>query len=336
MKEVIIAIHGLGNKPPKALLKKWWLKSIREGLNRIGKGRIKVPFEIVYWADVIYPAPLNPYIRNKENPLYLDERYRKAKRKIKKRDLSVADKFLMYVEEQLDKVFLNKDLSINFKYVTDKIITKYFKDLETYFGEKCVSQQEADCSARESIQKRLIQVIEKYENHKILLIAHSMGSIIAFDVLSKMSYDCVHTFVTIGSPLGLPIIVSRFFADQKIINKKIKFPHTPDSIYAKWYNMSDHSDKVALDHTLADDYLENNKGIKATDFAVFNDYENQIEENPHKSYGYLRTEEMANVIDEFISSRPIDEVFRKYKTFTKSFNSKILDVSRIINGGTDE
>ena len=75
MKKIIIAIHGLGKKPARDLLGTWWLKAIHEGLTRIGQDRDKVPFEMVYWADVLDPSPMNPEIQDTEDPLYLDEPY---------------------------------------------------------------------------------------------------------------------------------------------------------------------------------------------------------------------------------------------------------------------
>ncbi len=33
MKKVIIAIHGLGNKPSKKILQKWWKEAILEGFS---------------------------------------------------------------------------------------------------------------------------------------------------------------------------------------------------------------------------------------------------------------------------------------------------------------
>ena len=35
MAKVIIGIHGLGNKPPKDILEKWWKLSIEEGFKKM-------------------------------------------------------------------------------------------------------------------------------------------------------------------------------------------------------------------------------------------------------------------------------------------------------------
>ena len=118
-KKIIIGVHGLGNKPSKPLLEKWWRFSIEEGLTNIGSGSIYIPFEIVYWADVLHPQPLNQEIKETDNPLYLDEPYVKGLGKVNTEENSLRIKLLSYLESQIDKIFLNDDLTINFKNVTD-------------------------------------------------------------------------------------------------------------------------------------------------------------------------------------------------------------------------
>ena len=68
MKNVIIGIHGLKNKPPKELLEKWWKTSISDGLNNIGQHDIEFQFELVYWADLEYSKPLDPEITDPKDP----------------------------------------------------------------------------------------------------------------------------------------------------------------------------------------------------------------------------------------------------------------------------
>jgi len=316
MKQIILGIHGLGNKPSKSILEKWWLKSIKEGLDRIDKERLTIPFELVYWADVIHPEPYDLNITDKENPLFIEEVYTKGNSEPRVHKATLKSKILRYIEEQLDRVFLNEDLSINFKNVSDKLIHHYFSELETYYDEDCNSLTDPKCNAKNEIQKRLKEVLNKYKDYQILLIAHSMGSIVAFDVLTENSKIKVDTLVTIGSPLGIPVIVSKIFAEQKQKNKNLKKPTVPDTIVSKWVNMSDMEDKVALDHTLNDDFNSNKFGLRAEDLTVVNDYEINNEPNPHKSFGYLRTPEMANVIHQFLRTTKKDSIYQGYKFIT--------------------
>ena len=155
----------------------------------------------------------------------------------------------------------------------------------------------------------------------------------AFDVLSKFSHKLnINMFVTIGSPLGLPVIVNRIFREQKITNHHIKKIHVPDSIRLYWYNLSDPEDKVAMDHTLADDFAENRKRIKALDMLVTNDYEWNGEKNPHKSYGYLRTAEMATIIDGFLASKIRNKLFQIFPYSIKKLNLRIHQFKDVISG----
>lgn len=337
MKKIIIGVHGLGNKPDESLLELWWLKSIHEGLDSIGKSRINIPFKMVYWADILHETPLSLEVEDPENPLFLEEPYVKGELTIRKEDASFVSKILNYIEEQLDKIFLNEDFSINFKNVTDKLIHHYFTELETYYGEGCSSNGDQDCSSKEKIQNRLSSLLGEYKDYEILLIPHSMGSIIAFDVLTKLTEEIsINTFVTIGSPLGLPVIGARIFAEQKKINPSLKKPVVPNSVSSRWYNLSDNLDKIALDHTLNDDFNANNHGIKAKDFFVYNNYEINGKPNPHKSYGYLRTPELASIINKFLKGKRSHRIYQKYKLFVDNFYLKLNPFQKSIKRNRDE
>ena len=54
---------------------------------------------------------------------------------------------------------------------------------------------------------------------------------------------------------------------------------------------------------LNDDFEENAAHLRPKDKIVFNDYEYGGIKNPHKSYGYLRTLEMAEIIDDFLNPK---------------------------------
>ena len=310
MKKIIIGIHGLGTKPPKMLLKRWWRKAIEEGLERISKPAHTVPFEMVYWADIVHEKSEKPWIRNKDNPLYLDEPYRKAAASAVKKDKPFRSKVYKYLETQLDKIFLNKDFSLNLEGVTDKILSRYFQDLNLYYS--------GGPEVRQAIQNRLLKVLESHKDNEILLICHSMGSIIAYDVLTGAGKDYrIQTLVTIGSPLGLPVVVGRIFAAQKQADPETALPRAPENVLNSWFNLSDTEDNVALDHTLYDDYAANSSGVRAQDIDVYNDYKMNGLRNPHKCYGYLRTPELADIINTFLEREAARGI---YKSFLNIFS----------------
>ena len=72
-RKVIIGIHGMGNKPPETVLKKWWLDSMYEGLRANGYPEHKFRFELVYWAHHMHPFSYDPNLIDEQDPLYLAE-----------------------------------------------------------------------------------------------------------------------------------------------------------------------------------------------------------------------------------------------------------------------
>ena len=301
MSKIIIGIHGLGNKPPKKVLEKWWKKSIREGLKAHGLSSFFFKFKLVYWADVLHPAPLDLEIKNPKHPLYIKFPYLPATDHHPKIPSKIKQKLLEYLEKQLDKLFLNDDMTINFAAVNDLIIRRYFKDLDAYFASNYYDLRDRNRLARDSIRETLARVLHKYRRKEILLIAHSMGSIIAYDVLCQPNPDIhVNILVTIGSPLGLPVIISKIATEQKTRSKNGKKLCTPESVLEKWYNLSDLRDRVSLNYDLSDDYAKNSRRINPIDKVAYNNYKYKGDKNPHKSYGYLRTPEMAEIIHQFL------------------------------------
>ena len=148
----------------------------------------------------------------------------------------------------------------------------------------------------------MIETIEKYKGYEILILAHSMGSIIAFDVLTFLRPETpIHTFVTIGSPLGLPVVVSKIASEYKKKTNGKTLMATPPGVQKNWFNLADISDNVALNYKLNDDFSPNTHGVAPIDFLVVNDYEIQNKRNPHKSFGYLRSSEMSAIVNEFIA-----------------------------------
>ena len=315
MSKIIIGIHGLGNKPPRALLEIWWKLSIKEGLRSIYRTRLFFDFELVYWADILNPRPLDPAIKSHDDPLFLEEPYTREKTIPPDETGGLRSKIMDYTERQLDRIFLNDDMSLNFAYITDRIIRRYFSCLEAYYSESVSKDGKGEVPVKELIRERLSTLLRRHEGKQILLIGHSMGSIIAYDVLTRSVPDIeIDTFITIGSPLGLPMIVSKIFSEQKGEKTEIKKVKAPDNIIKHWHNFSDPEDKVALDRTLHDDYEENGHGVRASDKLVFNDYFINGRRNPHKSFGYLRTPEIAGVIDIFLEGRfPFIPKRLKYK-----------------------
>ena len=325
MRNVIIGIHGLGNKPPKLLLQKWWKDAMIEGLNRSGIQQRLPKFELVYWADILYEKPLNRWEKDKDSPYFLDEPYIKAPKDIIDEKHPFKEKLFGFISDQLNNIFLNDDNSLNYSFITNAILKKYFRDLEVYYREECKDENKVNSKARNLIQERLVKYITKYKNHDIMIIAHSMGSIITFDVLSFLIPEArINTLVTIGSPLGLPIVVSKIAAEQKKKVKARSIMATPPGVTSNWFNFADINDHVAINFELSDDFRENERGILPTDFLVNNNYEINGEINHHKSFGYLRTPEFSKILSNFIADEKLN-VWQKVLKTVQGFVEKVKE-----------
>lgn len=279
MSKVIIGIHGLSNKPPKDTLAGWWKEAIIEGLNKnTGIFNPSINFESVYWADVMY-----------ENPDPQPDAYKAAEEgALKTYDESwldaVREKVFDWGGDFMDAA--KKYLGI--EKVADEVLENKLKDLSIYYEEE---------STRNALRERLKSKIMEHKNKRIMILSHSMGTIVAYDVLrilgQKYPRLLVDHFITLGSPLGLPHVKYKIAKENSLVR-------TP-SIVKRWSNFADKRDPVAFDVKLSGDYAPNSNGVKVVDDLIANDWGGIY----HKSYGYLRAPEVSNVIREFIC-QPVD------------------------------
>ena len=135
----------------------------------------------------------------------------------------------------------------------------------------------------------------------VLLIGHSMGSIVAYDSLWQLSQEPeaggkIDLFMTMGSPLA-----------QKFIQRRIKGAKAAaDNRYPRnirrWVNIAAIGDLTSIDMRLENDY----KGMLdlgvvdiIEDRQVFNYFRLDGELNVHAEYGYLINEITAGFVTEW-------------------------------------
>lgn len=309
MAKVIIGIHGLCNKVEKNKLEEWWRRSIEEGLDiNLDKSHSKFKFKMVYWADLLYEKPLEESIKDKKNKLYLNEPYIPQEKNFIPEQSPVRKKILNYIQPKLDKILLNDDLSSNYSLLTYKIVEKKFGDLAIYYSNK---------EKRNAVRERLAYELREHKKDNILLLTHSMGTIISYEVLTFLCPEIkIDTLITIGSPLGFPLIRARIATEMEIKNKIDMNLKTPENISKSWFNLADINDNVSMGYKLSNNYLANSNNVSVIDYQVHNDYIANGERNYHKSFGYLRTPELTNIVYQFTQTKrhPIVE---KIITFVK-------------------
>jgi len=311
MAKHIIGIHGLANKPPKATLADGWQRSILEGLakNR-GLTQATIPFGLAYWADLLYKYPRHddsgmPFDDLFDNAPYIEAQAGALKR-YEETWLDELRRLAGQVGgEKVDKLAQMHD----FDPLTDAVITLKFRDLDYYYDPKrnIRNRQGEMRPAREVIQGELLQALLANKDSEIAIIAHSMGSIVAYEVLSTLHRHPagpfrIPYFITIGSPLGLTNVkweALNYLRQQGLAaDDRLR---TPEVVSQVWVNFADRRDAVAIDPHLADDYRANSAGLQVKDDLISNDYVDlDGEHDYHKIYGYLRTPEMSDVLATFL------------------------------------
>lgn len=125
----------------------------------------------------------------------------------------------------------------------------------------------------------------------VLLIGHSMGSIIAYDALWELWHEeglrgRVDLFLTLGSPLGMRYVQRRLVGFQG--NALRRFPGN----IRRWKNITTEGDLTALDPTVYDDFNAMlrqglTETIEDVHRGIYGYFRNRYGLNVHRSYGYL-------------------------------------------------
>lgn len=154
------------------------------------------------------------------------------------------------------------------------------------------------CQIRELLKEQLRAAL--LSNEKILLIGHSLGSVIAYDTLWELSHlehlpVKIDMFLTLGSPLGLKYVQNRLMGHQRKGIRKY-----PTNI-RHWVNIASVGDGVALEKSLSESFKEMRtlnvaESIEDHCEGIYNFFRNEEGLNSHRSYGYLVNPAVGKVI----------------------------------------
>ncbi|WP_409564268.1 esterase/lipase family protein [Methylobacterium sp. J-076] len=154
-----------------------------------------------------------------------------------------------------------------------------------------------DRAFRDAARDRLRGALARRGDGPVLLVAHSMGGLIAYDVLRLAERDGSVpgpvTLVTLGSPFGLAEVKRTLAAEHGDLR-------VPRSV-AAWTNLMDRNDIATVGEDLAGTFPPNATGTRIADVPVINAYRAPDgSANTHKSYGYLRTPEFSRIVAGFL------------------------------------
>lgn len=285
-RSAVVFVHGLAKKPaPEKLLELWLMGISRDnprpdvfpepnrGINLVTKG---VPHEFNYYADVFYGKDYETDYRsyfeaelegaeaeiiadNLDEPPPLA-----APQSLTPRELEFLEKFEAKLEANLTAQPLaaaaTDPSSSEFELASllptplrEAIIKKAAMEAYYFLFDKEYTRKDGQrFKVREELRNRLLGKLTAAtaKGEKIVLVSHSMGTMVAYDVLRNCP-GCppVDTLITLGSPLGIKEVQAELKASGA---KEVDFPAATTS---RWINIYDPLDPICgADPKFANDY----------------------------------------------------------------------------------
>jgi hypothetical protein len=259
---VIVYVHGNGNKVRAELLKRQWDQAL---LGRDAGEETRM----AYWAPLLHAEPLpDPEFDEAERVDVAGEELPALARGLEPEPavgpapgaLEAYTRRMTYTAEamvdgdqdgalpsgevQPEVLPLPRSARIR---VFENLVRVTFADVHAYFFRGFAE------AMREVLRRTIADIDEPF-----VLISHSLGTIVAYDVLREpaMRGLRVPLLVTVGSPLGVREV-------QDLVTSPLEVP----TCVGEWINASDLRDVVALDHAVRGDYAP---AERITDLLVTN------------------------------------------------------------------
>jgi hypothetical protein len=316
-------VHGRNAKPEPAVLKRLVRRALSARLEMVDPSAAEVfvgsavKFTVAYYGDLMNELMVqaNPELRkslvwrkdkwfepHQRDESHLEQLLLRANGKHTERD------FKQLVSEFKNPRFLKEVARVlgpvgSFTGLTKYAINRLFPDFGAYLNSRMWAS-----NIRARLQGRLKRALARGDD--IALISHSMGCVVSYDVLWKLSRMDEHRTVrdrkislwlTLGCPLG-----------ARSIRTDLYDAYEPDdglypSNIVDWINVAAHQDFVTHDGTVADDFHEMRerqlvRRIKDLP-RIYTFWVGSKGSNPHKSYGYLNHPTVARILAKWINQK---------------------------------
>jgi hypothetical protein len=304
MAKTIIFIHGRSWKPPKETLKQLWYDAVSHSLGRDHPAKV-VAWQTVTKEFVYYGNISNEFLKSAGNTPPADELTDTADRQetlTKLKSYSATD-FTRATYEQLPgRTSLWEALADTIGEAAGQLdlgqplVELVAPDMKEYWN------PDSDFGSR--VREPIVAPLKRAMNDddEIMVISHSLGTMIAFDTFWKFSHTGeyrprytnkpVSLWITIGCPLGDEIVKSNLKGARA----------TGDRCYPsnvrRWINIRAEDDYISHDQTLADDYgaMANLMDGPVQDISIYNLAVRHGKSNPHSPLGFLIHPVMVDIL----------------------------------------
>lgn len=297
---VIVYIPGLKPKPEANLHRQQLLRCLQAGLRRVDEqvaGQVgqDSAFELVSWTYDFYGE------------------HRDISQDLADID-SVIDRGQASEDDVIAATSWKRRFAIWLFHVADylpfilpKIATEEIEvHLRDYFRYVHDNHGMAE-AAREKLKSVLRQAAA--ERRPVLLLAHSMGSVISFDALWQLSWEeksdaGIDMLLTTGSPLGQKIV------QRHLLGRNESGEHRYPVNIGNWVNIAALGELTAIDRTLRNDFsalIRLGLVEDIVDREVFNYYHMHGSLNVHAEYGYLVNEVTARYVSDWWRTNSVRE-----------------------------
>ncbi len=277
----ITFVHGIMNQPSPARLLSSWKRDLADGGDGVDLDVYGVTSSMVYWADVMYAAAtdapgaqesieyegVEPGALTEVDESYIDSASGEEKAFIESmisdldldhpddieqathpveaggQDPPVAAQARVAAASALEAVPLPW-------FIKRPMMRVLLRDVHHYlFNSSHSPRAGANFKVRDEVRKRFVGDLGEIDGSPHVVVAHSLGSVIAYDCLKRVAdTKKVDMLITLGTPLGLSEVQHNLKPEWS------KDDGFPDEL-PRWVNVVDRLDPVcAADPLLANDY----------------------------------------------------------------------------------
>jgi len=286
----IIFVPGKNPNPEEALHSKLLWRTLVEGVRRVDSGVADTlqdsyaQFHLVNWNDLYYHShedvttdiPWVDALINKHGPT--------------EQDIQDANSWNIWLSRVL--LTMGDDIPLLIRFLPEEVqsaadeISRYFNNTDNIGSD-----------VRGLLKKTLHPMLENQDD--VLLIGHSLGSVISYDTLWELSHqERVNgkvDLLTLGSPLGTHYMKHRLLGMNSQGGKSY-----PDLI-RHWINFLAEGDLVGLNGKFKESFhqmleLQLVESIEDHSHGIYNIFRSEEGLDCHRSYGYMVSPAVGSII----------------------------------------